>query len=106
MSKSPGPLERVLKNVVTRFAQRISLDVSPDTFTFANANATATVTLGTYVYVDDTAADLRVLAVGEIVPDSTGLVRVDLFRDNSDASTSRRRIESIDCLEALVRYGI
>jgi hypothetical protein len=62
---------------VIRFAERISLDVSPDTFTFANANATVTATLGTYVYVDETAADLRVLAVGEIVPDTTGLVRVD-----------------------------
>ena len=62
-----------------------------------------TAQIGTFLYLKDGAAGVRLLSVGEEMPSAPGVVRVDLF---ANTPTPIAPIEKMDCLEAFCRYGL
>ena len=95
--RTPGPVPWPL----SRFVPQIRLRVGPEAFVFTSRKTTAQI--GTFLYLKDGTAGVRLLSVGEEMPSAPGVVRVDLF---ANAPTPIAPIEKMDCLEAFCRYGI
>jgi hypothetical protein len=86
-----------------RFAPRIEVRVTREAFFFAKDGASFS--LPTYLGLERTTKGLRVLSVGEPVPDDPSLVRVDLF-GTPMPSNLPLDVGRMECLEAFMRFGI
>jgi hypothetical protein len=103
--KASDPPHGLLQRIMLRLALPITVRVSPRTFTFISK--TGAIEIETYLYLKDTARGLRVLAVGEDLPEQTPAVfRLDLFEEDRSSRNSPGDVDRTECLEAFVRYGI
>ncbi len=93
----------ILDRLMRRLAARITVRIGPRTFTFISKTA---IEIQTYLYLEDTTKGLRVLAVGEELPQAPGVFRLNLFDNEPVLRRSGEAVDKTECLEAFVRYGI
>jgi len=86
-----------------RFGPQIAIRVSPEVFFLTKGDAS--LSLPTYLYIDSTAANPRVVAVGEEISGVPELVRIDLFGSSLQASPPLR-VGLLECLAAFLRAGV
>lgn len=90
----------MLRGLLNKLSGRVRVEISPDVFTFPKGSKSSAV--GTFLYLDNTREQVRILSIGECFEGSERCVRVELFTPDSPLGEGSSRLE---LLAAFLRFG-
>ena len=88
----------MIDRLLSLISPKITVDVSPESFTFTSAKGT--LSLGTYLYLSNLNGEGKILGIGETFEGSEECIRVDLFK-----RSATRSVDQFGCLAAFFRFA-